>query len=1171
MNNTSPLLSHTKETCSLKKRNFFRTACVFFFTFISLSLLIVLLFFIDISFRPLSIKPVLRYFLPLTIIPAQSGHPPVQLDFRNISLYWNIFHKGLNAPITLSATDITLQVPQHHGSTHKISTNSTVQKLPPPTIGSVYDSIQHLTLVLDPRALFHGIFAPKSLVIHQAQFSLIRNHNNTIGLDFGQTSDVSSHNNIPITLNNIEHITLDNVTITLRDSLVHTCWRISPLNAHLNLHTINQQKGLIGTLSATLANRDIPTNTIHFTARGTLTNTPINTIRKQSQNDSRETLPLPILTTLKNTNIQNISLLPTQKMTFRSQKVDKGILWHMEIATPHLGVFDHTIPAFSLFDVPLTISVDTWFSPTFSRYQKLPKQQLAEKKTSWLLPQKITLHTVLGAGHMSIAGSTYEADHGQLNLTLQQNMSDINQSPLTQLKLSNTEIVLRHPQYPLNNQHQLTLHLNGQLTVSNFLTPSTINGTLTADIPHVAFQDLNYYWPNKAAKGGKQWVTRNITSGMASHLYTQIRFKSSQGWKHLKITGLDGNVDARGLTIHWLRPITPIKNMHARLEIHNLHVLTIDFNGGYQPIGRYSRIKTGPGRMTISHLERKIPTGTIVSDLEGKLDSVLKLLKEPRLHLFVHRKLNLSNPRGNTKIAFKISLPLAKHIKNSDILINVHANITHAALDNVVAGRGITNGHFILDADTSKLSLSGQGMIGNIPSRIFYSANLHHAGPQEILEQAHVTSCLTPALLAAAGYHTDNYFYGSTNLTVQYRQMGNHTSTIQVGLDLTPALIKTPLWRKKIGQPAEASASIELTHGHIATIQHITALGQGISLLGNATIYPDKSFELFLSSFQIANSVGQAQFVFPTFASDKAKFLQKQKRIVYANIQASRLDLSSLISHRLSDQKIKKELQHTSDLHKTQTMKSLTWIVNVAAQNLWYSKNKPPISGVTASFEESKNHLEKLNFSMRDPTPVQISLTPVKQQRVVTARIKDVGHLLAAFNILPDVQGGNAILKGSFNDTEPSDPFSGKITVSPFVLNKAPTTLRIMRDVSLPSWITAQNSSNLKITHLTIPLTFENGTIKINNARTGNMALGATIKGIINITQNNIHLRGTVAPLFAINRLPGKIPGLGWIFSPERGSGILAFTFDVTGKLKKPTLHINPFSILLPGALRHIL
>ncbi|MBO7072009.1 MAG: hypothetical protein J6V89_00545, partial [Acetobacter sp.] len=100
---------------------------------------------------------------------------------------------------------------------------------------------------------------------------------------------------------------------------------------------------------------------------------------------------------------------------------------------------------------------------------------------------------------------------------------------------------------------------------------------------------------------------------------------------------------------------------------------------------------------------------------------------------------------------------------------------------------------------------------------------------------------------------------------------------------------------------------------------------------------------------------------------------------------------------------------------------------------------------------------------MRSPTPVQISLTPVKQQHVLTARIEDVGHLLAAFHILPDIQGGNAILQGSFNDIEPSDPFSGKITVSPFVLNKAPTTLRIMRDVSLPNWITAKTSSNLKI------------------------------------------------------------------------------------------------------------
>ena len=1115
------------------------------------------------SLRPLPINPLIRYFLPLTIIPRHSGHPPVQLDFRNISLYWNIWHEGLNAPITLSATAITLKVPSPPVPTNKVSANSTRQE----ETGHIYDSIQHLTLVLESRALFHGVFTPKSLTIHNAQFHLIRNHNNTVGLDFGQISDVSSQTNIPIILNNIGYIALNNVTIILRDSLVHTHWRISPLNVHLNIHTINRQNGLIGTLSATLANCNTPTNTIRFTARGI----PINTPQKQPQKDIKVTSPLPTLTTIKNTNIPNTSLLPSQTISSIPQKAGKGILWHIEVITPSLGLFKHTVPAFSFFNVPLTISADTWFYPILSHYKKLPDKQLFTKKTSWLLPESITLHTILGAGHISVAGSIYEADHGQLNLTLQQNVSDTNQSPLTQLNLSNTEIVLRHPQYPLNTQHQLTLHLNGQLNTSNFLTPSTITGTLTADIPHVAFQDLNHYWPNKAAKGGKQWVTRNITLGVASHLYTKIRFESSKGWKHLKVTGIDGNVDAKGLTIHWLRPITPIENMHARLEIHNLHVLTIDFNGGYQPIGRYSRIKTGPGRVTISHLERKIPTGTIVSDLEGKLDSIFKLLKEPRLHLFVHRKLNLSNPRGNTKIAFKISLPLAKHIKNSDILINVHANITHAALDNVVAGRGITNGRFVLDTDTSKLSLSGQGMIGSIPSRIFYSANLHHVGPQDILEQAHVTSRLTPAILAAAGYRTDNYFYGSTDLTVQYRQMGNHISTIQIGLDLTPALIKTPLWHKKIGQPAKASASIELTHGHMTTIQHITALGQGLSLLGNATIYPNKPFKLLIPSFQIANSVGQAQFTFPTFTSDKAQFLQKQKRIVYANIQASRLDLSSLMSDRLSEQKKQKEVQYTSDLHTPQTVENLTWIVNVVAKNLWYSKNKPPISGVTASFEESKDHLEKLNFSMRAPTPVQINLTPVKQQRVLTARIEDVGHLLAAFHILPDIQGGNAVLKGSFNDAEPSDPFSGKITVSPFVLNKAPTTLRIMRDVSLPNWIIAQNSSNLKITHLIIPLTFKNDTIKIHDARTGNTALGATIKGIINIAQNNINLRGTVAPLFAINQLPGKIPGIGWIFSPEKGSGILAFTFDVTGKLKKPTLHINPFSILLPGALRHIL
>ncbi|KXV30908.1 hypothetical protein AD936_16885, partial [Gluconobacter japonicus] len=60
-------------------------------------------------------------------------------------------------------------------------------------------------------------------------------------------------------------------------------------------------------------------------------------------------------------------------------------------------------------------------------------------------------------------------------------------------------------------------------------------------------------------------------------------------------------------------------------------------------------------------------------------------------------------------------------------------------------------------------------------------------------------------------------------------------------------------------------------------------------------------------------------------------------------------------------------------------------------------------------------------------------------------------------------------------------------------------------------------------------------------------------------------------PLFGLNALPGKLPGVGHILAPEKGGGLLAATFDVKGTVGQPQMTVNPLSMLLPGALRKIM
>ena len=60
-------------------------------------------------------------------------------------------------------------------------------------------------------------------------------------------------------------------------------------------------------------------------------------------------------------------------------------------------------------------------------------------------------------------------------------------------------------------------------------------------------------------------------------------------------------------------------------------------------------------------------------------------------------------------------------------------------------------------------------------------------------------------------------------------------------------------------------------------------------------------------------------------------------------------------------------------------------------------------------------------------------------------------------------------------------------------------------------------------------------------------------------------------PSYLFNALPGKLPGLGRVFSPEKGGGLLAVTVRITGPLDKPSVRVNPLSLLAPGILRRLL
>ena len=81
--------------------------------------------------------------------------------------------------------------------------------------------------------------------------------------------------------------------------------------------------------------------------------------------------------------------------------------------------------------------------------------------------------------------------------------------------------------------------------------------------------------------------------------------------------------------------------------------------------------------------------------------------------------------------------------------------------------------------------------------------------------------------------------------------------------------------------------------------------------------------------------------------------------------------------------------------------------------------------------------------------------------------------------------------------------------------------------------------------------------------------LGGTIDGVVDYGRDEVHMRGTLVPLYGPNNLLGQIPVVGLFMGGEK-EGLFGITYEVVGRPGNPFLRINPISALTPGILRKV-
>jgi hypothetical protein len=185
-----------------------------------------------------------------------------------------------------------------------------------------------------------------------------------------------------------------------------------------------------------------------------------------------------------------------------------------------------------------------------------------------------------------------------------------------------------------------------------------------------------------------------------------------------------------------------------------------------------------------------------------------------------------------------------------------------------------------------------------------------------------------------------------------------------------------------------------------------------------------------------------------------------------------------------------------------------------------------------------------------------------QDKRVIGIRAQDAGAVFRFFNFYGRIAGGALDL-----DVALGTPNSGVLVLRDF---------RVVGEQALNNVVDGREQVKQKarqngydFTKLRAKFQQGNSRISVQEANVWGPEIGATMSGELNYGSDQVEMRGTFVPVYALNNFFGRLPVIGALLGGSK-EGLLGITFEVTGPIASPMVRVNPLSAVAPGFLRKL-
>ena len=663
---------------------------------------------------------------------------------------------------------------------------------------------------------------------------------------------------------------------------------------------------------------------------------------------------------------------------------------------------------------------------------------------------------------------------------------------------------------------------------------------------------MKTFWPKTLGAKPYDWITNHLSNGIVDRAAVKGRFSIRPDGSH-QIIALNGDMDVRGATVDYLPPMPVVTGVDAHMEFDDK-----TFNI-FMKSGRSENLTVERGKFFITGLRDVDQFADVELLIKGDFADQLKYIDHQPLGFASALAISAEKAKGRATTELDLKFILEKDVTLDQVEVSGKARLDDISMASVFLGRGIDHGNLEIDVDKKGMTVKGDVMFDKIPADLVWRQNF--GAKPEFRSQYDVRATIADIrrvedLGLDMAPFSGNFIKGSVDAAIRFTVLDDIDRRLRVTADIAGASISAPVlgWAKNKGTPGKAEITLNLERDVVSDIPSFSVSTDDLTLKGAAKYALD--------------GTGLEKIDFETIKFGRndvsGALIPRSDGGWDFGLQGKSLDISTIWSD------FQTEGATAADTDNP-LLSRLTLAIEL--DRVWLD-DVTSVSGVSGTFarQELRWRTVLLRSRVNDGADFDLQMQPGKDgNRTLLVTSNDAGAVLKLFDLYPNMVGGKLRIIGKYDDAQTEAPLTGEINVDDYRILNAPVLARVVSIMALTGILEALDGKGLAFNDLVIPFEMKQGTFKLHEARAAGTSLGFTASGSIYRNADVVDLEGTVVPAYALNSVFGYIPLLGDILTGgEKGGGVFAASFTMTGPREEPVVSVNPLSALTPGILRKV-